>query len=96
MSEAAPLPVGKLADRMADILRYEEFLGLLERISESAPPDTDPTVEALPATDADEEADEWMALLLGANVYAWDEAKLRTCRSGLGAIARYIAERDGA
>ena len=75
---------------MEEILKYRDLLILLDQLSapafQAAP---DPAAEAM-----DEEEEEWVALIMGADKDLLKTARLRTCRSGLAAVGQYIATRE--
>lgn len=80
---------------MKEIEKFRNLLTLLEQLEE-------PNVSQDSATpfdvcsDEDEEAAEWASLIVGAGGKLKQEARMRTCRSGLAAVNRYMVEREAA
>lgn len=80
--------------------KIEEFRDLLALLEQLGVTNSEATKEEFLASgddgERDEEASEWASLILAANGTHLREARIRTCRSGLEAVNRYISERGAA
>lgn len=79
---------------MEEIEKFRELLSLLDHLDCSEGNVDAAELVQCAGDDEDAEAAHWASLVLGANGRQLREARIRTCRSGLAAVSRFITDRN--